>query len=248
MAPEVVCGDRATWASDIWSLGMVIHELCFQRRPEWRTSRRGRRTLALPARASSRLQRALLDLCEQCLSALPAERPTARLVASRLRALAAGQVPTRRAPAVVLGGLLLLSAGMGLLVAVSLTASERPAAKAPPPRAPEIAAPSTDRAPLASAHTEEFRLFIRSTTPAVKECYEQALRGGLDPSGRREIRMRIGADGKVRRVMFEGNLPVQLADCLAPRLKALTMTPPPHQESELVFPFNLGPPQGPTAR
>ena len=35
MAPEVAAGEPATRASDLYSLGLVLHELFFERRPEW---------------------------------------------------------------------------------------------------------------------------------------------------------------------------------------------------------------------
>ena len=42
MAPEIVRGGRASVASDIWALGVVIHEIVFGDKPRWRR-RRGRR-------------------------------------------------------------------------------------------------------------------------------------------------------------------------------------------------------------
>jgi hypothetical protein len=35
MAPEVVRGDKATFASDVWSLGLLVHEVVFGVRPLW---------------------------------------------------------------------------------------------------------------------------------------------------------------------------------------------------------------------
>jgi hypothetical protein len=104
-----------------------------------------------------------------------------------------------------------------------------------------MAAPPTAPAPRASAASEEARQFIRSAGPAVKECYEQALRSGLEPSGRQEIKMRIGADGKVLGVTFDRLLPGQLGRCLAGRLQEMIMSPPPGRETELSFPFIWAP-------
>jgi serine/threonine protein kinase len=36
-APELVAGQAASRASNVWPLGRVLHELLFQRPPEWRT-------------------------------------------------------------------------------------------------------------------------------------------------------------------------------------------------------------------
>src|SRR6185437_8259180 len=44
MAPEVVRGGRATFASDVWSLGAVIHEVVFGERLQWDPTRAVMRT------------------------------------------------------------------------------------------------------------------------------------------------------------------------------------------------------------
>jgi serine/threonine protein kinase len=49
MAPEVAAGEPATRASDLYSLGIVLHELFFGRRPEWQASG-GRRVCKDPPR------------------------------------------------------------------------------------------------------------------------------------------------------------------------------------------------------
>jgi Protein kinase domain/Putative zinc-finger len=91
MAPEVIAGEAAARPSDVFSLGMVLHELLFGRRPEWQ-SRGGRRSLVRPDRRWGRRARAAARLCESCLSPLPEERPgSARLVLSRLGAVRAGR-------------------------------------------------------------------------------------------------------------------------------------------------------------
>ena len=35
MAPEVVLGSNASVASDIWSLGVLMHEMVFGAKPRW---------------------------------------------------------------------------------------------------------------------------------------------------------------------------------------------------------------------
>jgi serine/threonine-protein kinase len=76
MAPEVREGDPATTRSDVWSLGVALHEIFFGRRPEKRTAR----SLSGISKMSttitpSKIERAMLALCERCLSDDPAERP-----------------------------------------------------------------------------------------------------------------------------------------------------------------------------
>jgi serine/threonine protein kinase len=74
MAPEVLAGEPATTRSDVWALGVVLHEIFFGRRPERRpVSFDGSRKT--PLRADSPTERALLVLCEMCLSDTPLERP-----------------------------------------------------------------------------------------------------------------------------------------------------------------------------
>ena len=77
MAPEVREGDPATTRSDVWSLGVVLHEIFFGKRPERRIARgaspvfRGHR----PNQRRRLIERAMLALCERCLADDPAERP-----------------------------------------------------------------------------------------------------------------------------------------------------------------------------
>jgi hypothetical protein len=37
VAPEVLAGARADQRSDVWQLGLLLHEIVFERRPRWRT-------------------------------------------------------------------------------------------------------------------------------------------------------------------------------------------------------------------
>jgi serine/threonine protein kinase len=83
MAPEVLAGEPATARSDVWALGVVLHEIVFGRRPERKSvsfdgSGKG------PVRASTALERAILALCDACLDETPLSRPAdAREVAAR---------------------------------------------------------------------------------------------------------------------------------------------------------------------
>ena len=73
MAPEVREGEPATTRSDVWSLGVVLHEIFFGRRPERQdfAKRRGSYASRLDAstpQTSSMIERAMLALCERCLA------------------------------------------------------------------------------------------------------------------------------------------------------------------------------------
>jgi hypothetical protein len=90
MAPEVAVGDPATRASDLYSLGLVLHELFFGRRPEWKAEG-GRRVRKDPPRLGGLKQRAVARLTGHCLEELPERRPAdARAVLRRLTSIRQG--------------------------------------------------------------------------------------------------------------------------------------------------------------
>jgi serine/threonine protein kinase len=85
LPPEVLMGARADQRSDLWQLGLVLHEILFDRRPDWgptdafpvfrRPSRKD-----LPPEAT-----ALVEVCAGCLVWNPAARPaTATWAVERL--------------------------------------------------------------------------------------------------------------------------------------------------------------------
>lgn len=65
MAPEVVRGGRATVASDIWALGVVIHEVVFGERPRWGEGA-GEMLAPQSGRQLSETERALYEACRAC--------------------------------------------------------------------------------------------------------------------------------------------------------------------------------------
>ena len=76
MAPEVREGDPATTRSDVWSLGVVLHEIFFGKRPEKRSARSVSGVSKVStASTSSLVERAMLALCSRCLADDPADRP-----------------------------------------------------------------------------------------------------------------------------------------------------------------------------
>jgi tetratricopeptide (TPR) repeat protein len=98
MAPEVLAGGRADRRSDVWQLGLVLHQILFGRRAEW--DHEGERVLlrAPVCEGVGAVEEELAELCAECLSHNPAGRPaTAVEVAGRLAA--AERARPRRWPA-----------------------------------------------------------------------------------------------------------------------------------------------------
>jgi serine/threonine protein kinase len=92
MAPEAAMGQRLDQRSDVWQLGSILHELFFDRRPEWR-SHGGRIVLVEPGGpGASALYRRLGHLCRDCLAQNPGERPAdAMEVSVRLASVEMGR-------------------------------------------------------------------------------------------------------------------------------------------------------------
>ena len=74
MAPEVALGGDATMASDVFSLGVILHEIFFDRRPDWDTTKRGRFLKSPLKPDSTRLQKAMARVCAACLEELAPRR------------------------------------------------------------------------------------------------------------------------------------------------------------------------------
>jgi len=74
MAPEVVMGDPATARSDVWALGVVMHEILSGERPN-RSIIKRRRRMYTPPEVGSLRERRLVELCARCSEEDPAERP-----------------------------------------------------------------------------------------------------------------------------------------------------------------------------
>ncbi|HVY38585.1 MAG TPA: protein kinase, partial [Polyangia bacterium] len=83
MAPEVLAGEPATMRSDVWALGVVVHEILFGRRPE-RKSASFDGTTHGPIRPATPLERAVLGLAERCLFEAATDRPADAREVSRL--------------------------------------------------------------------------------------------------------------------------------------------------------------------
>jgi Protein kinase domain/WD40-like Beta Propeller Repeat len=83
MAPEIARGGQVGRASDVWALGVVVHEAVFGQRPAWRGTR-GQMLAPRLARKLSPDERTVLEVCRACASPDPARRPTAAQVQARL--------------------------------------------------------------------------------------------------------------------------------------------------------------------
>jgi serine/threonine-protein kinase len=94
MAPELRSGQPATLRSDVWALGVALHEIFFGKRPQRDASNgiEGYSTPPPPA-ASIRMERAMSSLCEACLADSARERPADASAVGRL--FAAAQSPAR---------------------------------------------------------------------------------------------------------------------------------------------------------
>jgi len=85
MAPEVVLGAKASVASDIWALGVLMHEVVFGVKPRWSGVADGAEMLAPDlGRKLTDEERAALDACRACLAKDPARRVASADEAGRL--------------------------------------------------------------------------------------------------------------------------------------------------------------------
>ncbi len=95
MPPETLLGSRGDQRSDVWQLGVILHEVLFGARPTFHhEGDSAKMRWPLPIEASS-VEEELARLCADCLASNPAARPpTAMVVAGRLAA-AEGARPRR---------------------------------------------------------------------------------------------------------------------------------------------------------
>ncbi len=85
MPPETAMGHRSDQRSDVWQFGSILHELLYQRRPEWEGGSQGLILRQAMAPNASSFEARLGRLCRDCLAHNPADRPAnAMEVAARL--------------------------------------------------------------------------------------------------------------------------------------------------------------------
>ncbi|HVR61740.1 MAG TPA: serine/threonine-protein kinase, partial [Polyangia bacterium] len=75
MAPEIVMGDPASSSSDVWALGVTMHEILFGKRPEWDLVGGERRFRSPLGKGAPAPERALAELCARCAAERPERRP-----------------------------------------------------------------------------------------------------------------------------------------------------------------------------
>ncbi|MEA2696330.1 MAG: eukaryotic-like serine/threonine-protein kinase, partial [Myxococcales bacterium] len=75
MAPEIVMGDPAGFRSDVWALGVTMHEIVFGKRPEWDVVDNERIFRSPVDKDGPALHRQFAELCGLCASERPEKRP-----------------------------------------------------------------------------------------------------------------------------------------------------------------------------
>jgi serine/threonine protein kinase len=133
MAPELAVGGRASFASDVWALGIVIHEVVFGGRPTWR-GEEARRGIERLRRKLTSTETAIFDVCRACTAASAADRPRDAMAVARLLERIAGFRARRfvRAAAILfVSAMAILGATWGIRAAYRRWGRDRPAAAAP---------------------------------------------------------------------------------------------------------------------
>jgi tRNA A-37 threonylcarbamoyl transferase component Bud32 len=74
MAPEVVRGGRSSVASDIWALGVVMHEIVFGEKPRWSDAATSEMLVPELGRKLTPEERAVLEACRACTARDPGKR------------------------------------------------------------------------------------------------------------------------------------------------------------------------------
>ncbi len=131
MAPEIARGERASVASDVWALGVIVHEIVFGRRPSWREGRFGSTMSAAADTALGPAERRVVEICQRCTHERGRQRPSAAAVGTLVSSAAASGAPagpgrrTRRR-LIVLG-----LAAIAIVMSTRHLSRARPAAPAP---------------------------------------------------------------------------------------------------------------------
>jgi Protein kinase domain len=89
IAPEVLQGGKVTYASDVWQLGVIVHELLYGRRPTPEEIADGPPSSPVDEERSGAGEAALRALCAACMHRDPTQRPeNAEAVAIRFPTIA----------------------------------------------------------------------------------------------------------------------------------------------------------------
>ena len=97
IAPEVLKGGKVTYASDVWQLGVIVHELLYGRRPTAEEVADGPPAPPFGDARHGADEETLRELCIACMHRNPTQRPeNAAAVAIRFPTIAgAGRLPSR---------------------------------------------------------------------------------------------------------------------------------------------------------
>ncbi len=128
MAPEVLRGGHSSFASDIWALGAVMHEIVFGVKPLWSDGAVPEILAPKVGRKLTEEERAVLEACRACTAKEPARRiasaaEAGRMLTERRRWRARLRAASRR-PVIV-------AAAVTVVAAVAAVGGWRARAKAP---------------------------------------------------------------------------------------------------------------------
>jgi hypothetical protein len=139
MAPELLRGGHSSFASDLWALGVVMHEIVFGVKPRWGEGGAASEMLAPDLGRKLREEEQIaLEACRACTEPDPARRLTDPLQAGRLLTERAGTRRRWRRPEISKRAAVVVGLSLGVVAATTalnvsmLRASSRRAATAPP--------------------------------------------------------------------------------------------------------------------
>jgi len=141
MAPEVMLGGNSSVASDVWALGVVMHEIVFGEKPRWSDAGAGEMLAPEIGRNLTEEERVVLEACHACAAKEPGRRIAGAGEAGRLLTDRRGwwrrnrRLAVSKRPMIVAGALIVVTA-----VAVGTLRSRL--------RPPDTRPPSTQDSPL----------------------------------------------------------------------------------------------------
>ena len=137
VAPEVLAGARADQRSDVWQLGLVLHEIVFERRARWRTDE-SQELLPPPVEDEETPTGEVMRILGHCLSVERKQRAESAIeIAEAFEGMTTSGFGARRK----VRRLRVVAFGVGLLAAVGLFVATHPRWDRRQPRSEERSAP-----------------------------------------------------------------------------------------------------------